>query len=189
MFLHLVIRWLPIVAAVGLTAAALATDLLWRRIPNKLTVPAFLGAVLFYTAAYGQRGLWFALAGFLLGFGMLLVLWLLGGGGGGDVKLMGALGAWLGWRQTFYVLIASTVLVALGAVVLMFMEWLMGGLGFLKGGTKVHRGGGSGGRRGRKEAAARKWRVRREVMPYALPVALATWGVVGWQVAQQMLAG
>ncbi len=141
MLLQMLIRWLPVLAAVGLTATALATDLRWRRIPNKLTVPAFVAALVFYTAAYGQPGLWFALAGFLLGFGMLLVLWLLGGGGGGDVKLMGALGAWLGWRQTLYVLIASTVLVAVGAVVFMFIEWLARGLGFMKGGSRA---GGQG---------------------------------------------
>jgi prepilin peptidase CpaA len=185
MFQQLLIRWLPVVAVVGLTATALATDLKWRRIPNKLTVPAFLAAVVFYTAAYGQRGLWFSLAGFLLGFGMLLVLWLLGGGGGGDVKLMGALGAWLGWQKTLYVLIGSTVLVAVGSIVFIFIEWFVGGLSFVKGGSAAR--GRSQGRRGQKDPA-RKWRARRQIMPYALPVALATWGLVGWELTKQMLA-
>ena len=31
-----------------------------------------------------------------MGFGLLFVPWLLGGGGMGDVKLLAALGAWLG---------------------------------------------------------------------------------------------
>jgi len=75
------------------TAVAAVSDLRTRRLPNWLTVPAFAAGLLAHTVVNGFAGLGFALLGFATGFGLLLVLWLIGGGGGGDVKLMGALGA------------------------------------------------------------------------------------------------
>ena len=46
-------------------------------------------------APQGIGPLW-ALAGFAVGFSLLIVPWLLGGGGMGDVKMLAALGTWLG---------------------------------------------------------------------------------------------
>ncbi len=83
-----------LVAVFVLTAAF--TDLSARRIPNWLTVSSLAVALLFHTITGGWAGLGFALGGFATGFSILLVLWLIGGGGGGDVKLMGALGGWMG---------------------------------------------------------------------------------------------
>ena len=83
------------------TAVGLVCDLRMRKLPNKLTVPAFCAGLLFH-AVYGlwQARLWeelvFPLGGLPLGFGLILILWFIGGSGGGDVKFMGALGAWLG---------------------------------------------------------------------------------------------
>src|SRR5262249_330800 len=44
----------------------------------------------------GFSGLWHSLLGTLIGFGVFLVFYLLGGMGGGDVKLMAGFGALLG---------------------------------------------------------------------------------------------
>jgi prepilin peptidase CpaA len=67
-----------------------------RRIPNWLTVPAAAMALLYHTLAPHGIGPLLALAGFAVGFSLLLLPWLLGGGGMGDVKMLAALGAWLG---------------------------------------------------------------------------------------------
>src|SRR5207249_1712823 len=88
------------------TATAAVFDLRIKKIPNKLTLP-FFGAGLIYQLAYyqlgngiGSPGLIDATAAFTAGFGLLWVLWMIGGGGGGDVKLMGALSVWIGFKLT-----------------------------------------------------------------------------------------
>jgi prepilin peptidase CpaA len=162
------------------TAWALATDLRRRKIPNVLTVPSLALAIAFHACFDGWEGLKCALAGFGLGFGTLLVLWLVGGGGAGDVKLMGALGAWLGWRLTLYVLIGSTAIVAVGSVALLLIEGILQAWGVAHGQAAGESGvSGSNGRG--KAASIEKWRERRRIMPYALPVGLATWLIMVWQ--------
>ena len=96
------------VAVFTLTAAIL--DVRHRRIPNALSVAGLAIGLVFRIATEGLPGLGDALGGFAVGFGSLLLLWGMGGGGGGDVKLMGALSVWLGTRQTVSVLILSSVL-------------------------------------------------------------------------------
>ncbi|MBI84809.1 MAG: hypothetical protein CMJ81_16575 [Planctomycetaceae bacterium] len=97
-----------VVALLATTVTAAAWDWKHKKIPNYLTVPTLLLG-LFYHVCFGE-GLLFALPGFAVGFGSLLPVMLAGGGGAGDVKLMGALGAWLGWRGILIVLAASCIL-------------------------------------------------------------------------------
>jgi prepilin peptidase CpaA len=77
----------------SLLAAAVAVDTLTRRIPNKLTMPAAAAALLFHTIHGGAHGLWFSALGLLAGFGLMWLPFVLGGLGGGDLKLMAAVGA------------------------------------------------------------------------------------------------
>jgi prepilin peptidase CpaA len=81
-----------------LTIAGMAcvTDLRTRRIPNVLTFGAALAGLLYQSATGGVEGLGQAVFGWLLGAVVFLLPFALGGLGGGDVKLIAALGAWLG---------------------------------------------------------------------------------------------
>ncbi len=104
--------WVPILV-LGFVAIAVFTDLRSQRIPNWLTVSAFAGALVFHLAVAGWTGLASSFCGFATGFVTLLVLFLIGGGGGGDVKLMGAVGAWIGAWPTLLVFVGSAVFVIL----------------------------------------------------------------------------
>jgi prepilin peptidase CpaA len=76
--------------------AGCVTDLRSRRIPNVLTLGAAAGALGYFLVGDGWRGAAWALGGWTVGLVAFLPLFLLRGIGGGDVKLLAALGAWLG---------------------------------------------------------------------------------------------
>jgi prepilin peptidase CpaA len=77
-------------------AAATVEDLLRRTISNWLSLAALVGGLGCQVAVSGWRGVLTAAAGAAAGFGVFLVFYLLGGMGGGDVKLMAGFGALLG---------------------------------------------------------------------------------------------
>lgn len=56
--------------------------------------------------------------GALVGFGLLIVPWLMHGMGAGDVKLMAAIGAWFGPAMTFYSFALGAVIGGVAAVVM-----------------------------------------------------------------------
>jgi prepilin peptidase CpaA len=87
--------WIAIL--VGL--AATIDDLKRRQIANWIPVVALAGGFAWQISQSGWWGVVNALAGGAAGFGVFLVFYLLGGMGGGDVKLMAGFGALLGARR------------------------------------------------------------------------------------------
>src|SRR5687768_3766674 len=83
-------------AALGLATAAAVSDLKTRRIPNVLTFGSAVIALAAHTYVDGGSGLGWSIAGWLVGLIFFLPMFTLGGMGAGDVKLLAALGAWLG---------------------------------------------------------------------------------------------
>jgi prepilin peptidase CpaA len=84
--------WIAIV--VGL--AAVIDDLARRHIANWIPAAALAGGFGWQIGQNGWRGALTALAGAVVGFAVFLIFYLLGGMGGGDVKLMAGFGALLG---------------------------------------------------------------------------------------------
>jgi prepilin peptidase CpaA len=82
--------------ALVLGGAAAVQDLATRRISNWIPAAGLAGGLGWHVATSGWRGLLAAAGGAAAGFGILLVFYLLGGMGGGDVKLMAGLGALVG---------------------------------------------------------------------------------------------
>ena len=107
-------------AVIVISLVACATDLRTRRIPNTLTFGAAIAGLLAHTALDGASGALHAGAGWLTGLAIFLPFFLLGGMGGGDVKLLAALGAWLGAYETLYLALYSGVAGGALAVVVAF---------------------------------------------------------------------
>src|SRR3954466_12820973 len=87
--------WIAIV--VGL--AAVIDDLARRHIANWIPAAALAGGFGWQIGQSGWMGAWTALAGTTAGFAVFLIFYLMGGMGGGDVKLMAGFGALLGTGQ------------------------------------------------------------------------------------------
>ena len=89
-----------IVILVFLLGVALYTDLRFGKIYNKLTIPCMALGLILNLAANGLLGLLHSLAG----IGLVLILFLMfapvAGIGGGDIKLMMAVGALMGFPFT-----------------------------------------------------------------------------------------
>ncbi len=81
---------------VAIGAAASGLDLRSRRIPNVLTYGALAAGLAFQLATRGLEGGGVSLLGAGAGMALYFPLFALGGMGAGDVKLLAALGAWLG---------------------------------------------------------------------------------------------
>lgn len=97
MVLEQSVSWMLVLSVILLVTLATLSDLRSRRIPNRLVGPALLVALLEQCLQNGflDGGLaWFF--GAAIGMGLLLPGYLLRMMGAGDVKLMGAVGAFVG---------------------------------------------------------------------------------------------
>ena len=98
----------------AMLAGATACDIAERRIPNWIVGSGIVVALGIHIAATGLGyGLWNGLAGLAIGFAALLLFYILGGMSAGDVKLMAAVGAFLGIDGA---MIASVATLAAGGV-------------------------------------------------------------------------
>jgi prepilin peptidase CpaA len=103
-----------------LTISAAVVDWRSRRIPNWLTVPGFFSGVTLHVVLSGWHGLRFALLGGAVALIFLLPLVLLRALGAGDWKLMGAVGAFLGWQLFLFVMFGSILASGIMAIVQMY---------------------------------------------------------------------
>ena len=101
------------------------TDLLRRRIPNVLTLPAAAAGLGLHLASGGSLGVLQSGAGLIVGLAVFLPFYLARGFGGGDVKAMAAVGAFLGPRS---VLLAAALVLIAGAVGALVLLWSRAGL-------------------------------------------------------------
>lgn len=107
-------------AAFALTAGI--TDFCYRKIPNWLTYPAIPVAILLHWIIAGRHAALLSLGGAAVGLGILLPFVLLGGLGGGDWKLVGALGAFFEPRRLVPVLIITLMINGIMALALVFQK-------------------------------------------------------------------
>jgi prepilin peptidase CpaA len=107
-------------AVVG--AIAGYTDFRWRRIPNWLTVPAFVVGIALNSVARGWYGARYSLLGAGLGLLILLPFVLVRSLGAGDWKLIGALGAFLGPHNLITMLFVTLLIAGLMALIVVIWK-------------------------------------------------------------------
>ena len=174
------------VCVVGFTLAAAWIDWRAKRLPNSLTVPVFVAAIVFHVVVGAVKqgiagaglGLLTALGGFAVGFGMLFVVWAIGSGGGGDVKYMGALGAWLGPVNIFYVFLGGVIVTLAASIGVLAVEAIRLGFGRAKARYVTAGAGKVKGSADRIEQARQQAIVKRRLMPWAVPAGIASWLVL-----------
>lgn len=104
--------WTQIILLIVLSICVI-TDLRSRKIYNLVIFPTLILAILIHVLTGGWQGLGFSLAGFALGLVILLIPYLLGGMGAGDVKLLALVGALQGAE---FVFMAAVYMALIGSI-------------------------------------------------------------------------
>jgi len=108
---------LVLMVVIGAGFAAAVIDLNTRRVPNTLTGTVAIVGLLLAASGYSRIGTGAAVAGCLLGLMLMLPGHLFGATGGGDVKLLAALGTLLGPWETITAFVVTAIaggVIALG---------------------------------------------------------------------------
>ncbi|MCH8839183.1 MAG: prepilin peptidase [Planctomycetes bacterium] len=120
------ISWQVLAVTISAACVAAVTDVWKFRVYNALTIPLVLTGLLYHGVTNGLGGLADSSLGLLFGFGVLLLPYLLGLIGAGDVKLMAGVGAWLCLSATAIVFAASALVAGVYAFVLILCRGKLG---------------------------------------------------------------
>lgn len=112
------------IVLISILLICVITDIRSRKIYNKVTYPALLFALIYHTAIGGWEGLSHSLVGLLVGGGLLLIPYFLGGMGAGDVKLLALIGAMKGGLFIFQAFLYIAIVGGLIALGVMFYKKL-----------------------------------------------------------------
>ena len=115
---------IPIFFLVACVIAIVAsvTDV-WRfKVYNVLTFPAMALGIAYHGLAPQGQGLYYGLAGLLVGLGILIVPYAFGVFGAGDTKFVGAIGAWIGVQPLLNALIVGALVSGVYAVGLLLVR-------------------------------------------------------------------
>jgi len=84
-------------------------DVRQHRIPNWITLPGVLAGMVLRSALLGWKGIVDAVTGCLLAGGIFFLFYLVRAMGAGDVKLMAAIGSFVGPSQAMNIVLASAI--------------------------------------------------------------------------------
>ena len=101
---------------------AVISDIRFHKIPNWLTYPTMIGAIIYHTSIKGLEGFLFSVEGVGAGVAVLIIFYLMGGMGAGDAKLMGAVGGLLGPKGVFPAFIFTAIIGGIYALVLLTLD-------------------------------------------------------------------
>lgn len=107
----------PVIVVLVAVAVAAITDLWSFKIYNALTVPLVVFGLAYHGITGGIPAFTGSASGAGVGFGLFFLVFLLGGMGGGDVKLMAGIGAWLGAPLTLAIAAIASIAAGVYALV------------------------------------------------------------------------
>lgn len=108
-----------IIFLTGVLIIASITDLRSNRISNRLTYFTMIFGLVFYSLTSGLSGLLHSMGGLLLGLSLLILFYLVGGMGAGDVKLMAAVGSLLGPQGVFAAFLGTALIGGIYALLIL----------------------------------------------------------------------
>lgn len=117
--------YLPLVM---LLAWAAVTDVRERRIPNWLTLTVWMTGLAQSCSPWALIPLRQAIYGSLIGFGLEFLLYIVGGRGAGDVKLLAGIGAWIGATPVLWVFAAAAIVSLIVVLVQCAVQHKLGAL-------------------------------------------------------------
>ena len=144
--------------------AAIVDDLARRQISNWIPCVALAAGVILQTVNNGWRGTGSALLGTITGAAVFLIFYLLGGMGGGDVKLMAGFGAVLGVKQLLEAALWTAGCGGLMAVIVIAASQIRQ---FWNGRRRAPATDAA--------ASVQRTHTRRESIPYAPAIAAGVW--------------
>lgn len=115
----------PNIIVITLVVIAAITDFRSRKIPNYLTLSGWGVGLMYHVITGGLDGLIFSFAGLVLGFCLLFLFYVLKGAGAADVKLMAAIGAFIGWEGVLRAFVFSSIIGVLFAVAVVAKEGVL----------------------------------------------------------------
>ena len=93
-----------------------------QKIPNLITFPAVIIALLYHFFIHGFDGLIFSGLGLATGIGLFIIPYTFGMSGAGDAKLMGAVGAVLGSKSVFADFLITALVGGIYAIILILLN-------------------------------------------------------------------
>ncbi len=152
----------PLALLVALGAAVI-TDLRRHRIPNALVLVGLVAALVLQTLAGGWQGLGAGLLGAATGLLCFMPFYMLRGMGAGDVKLLAAVGAFLGAQGALFAALAALIAGGVGAI--LYLGW-----------RATQAALNATNREGLTTLVPAAWlgaqNARRDRLPYAIPIAI-----------------
>jgi prepilin peptidase CpaA len=112
----------PFVFLVGVLLIASIKDILSYKIPNWVTLPSATIGIIWHVSTRGLEGLFFSLEGVAVGFALMIFFYLTGGAGAGDVKLMAAVGGFLGPKGVFLAWLCTSFVSGIYALFLLTLK-------------------------------------------------------------------
>jgi prepilin peptidase CpaA len=107
---------------ISILIIAVITDLRWHKIPNWLTFPAIICGIVYSGLICGLQGFVFSVLGLMVGITLFIAPYAIGGMGAGDVKLMGAIGSFLGARNVIWACLFSCIFGWLYGIVVLVVK-------------------------------------------------------------------